>query len=308
MSAKEVSESDFKFDVRFFMAPDDLAPCFSIIYRIDVNVPPGRSVEDCLLPEWANIRFATYDLPVASVKGSNREVSARFTATGPSSCPIHFRLRRTRIWGMGFLPSGWARFIDLPANESANTVQPGTENPAFAHFAPLAEFLCGTHIGEEEQFHRTIDFFRKLAPPHKDSARIQSILDVMYDPYLTQVSEFSDKAGMTKRTLERVCLRHFGFSPQMLIRRQRTMRSLAAFMLKEEANWRETIDHAYHDQAHFVREFQSFMGMTPSEYAKQDHPILSAFMEERNRVWGPAVPAYEPPSIKRHVKPIARAG
>ena len=46
------------------------------------------------------------------------------------------------------------------------------------------------------------------------------------------------------------------------------------------------MDAHYHDQAQFTREFQTFMGMSPSVYAAMEHPILTAFVEARARIWG----------------------
>jgi methylphosphotriester-DNA--protein-cysteine methyltransferase len=83
-----------------------------------------------------------------------------------------------------------------------------------------------------------------------------------------------------------VCRRHFGFPPKLLLRRQRFMRSLAAWMLGGMGKWSTAIDELYTDQAHFNHEFHEFMGMAPSEYAALPHPILSAFMAQRARTWG----------------------
>jgi len=91
---------------------------------------------------------------------------------------------------------------------------------------------------------------------------------------------------MAARTLERLCRRHFGFPPKLLLRRQRLMRTVSAYMVDPNRNWSKVIDGRYHDQAHFVREFQQFFQMTPSEYASMDHPVLAAFMAERKRILG----------------------
>ena len=104
---------------------------------------------------------------------------------------------------------------------------------------------------------------------------------------------------MSIRTLERMCHRYFGFTPKLLLRRQRFMRSLSAFMLHQSqkggARWTEAMDEEYHDQAQFTREFSEFMGMTPSAYAALPHPILASFMEARARIWGSAAQTLDQP-------------
>jgi AraC-like DNA-binding protein len=43
------------------------------------------------------------------------------------------------------------------------------------------------------------------------------------------------------------------------------------------------MDSLYHDQAQFVRDFKQFMGITQSQYAALDKPIMAAVMRERDR-------------------------
>ena len=273
-------------DVRFFAPPADLAPCFTTFYRLEVDLPEGETLEDWLQPEWANLRFFAGNPPAASFPDGPGVDGVRFQATGPSSCPTHFTIGRTRMWGIGLFPLGWARFIGVDASEQGNTIVDGEESKIFRRFAPLCEVLCSRDQSDEEQFAYLTDFFRNLAGPPRDAVRIQKIHEVMVDPRLLQVEEFASRCGMSKRTLERLCSRHFGFPPRLLLRRQRLMRSLAAFMLEPEASWSQVIDRHYHDQSHFVHEFHAFMRCTPSEYAAQPHPVLGAFMAERKRVWG----------------------
>ena len=118
----------------------------------------------------------------------------------------------------------------------------------------------------------------------------------MIEADLATVSTFADHAGLPLRRLERICRRHFGFPPKLLLRRQRFMRSLAQYMIGERANWTAVIDGLYTDQAHFNRDFHAFMGTSPSEYAARPHPVLEAFMRERVRQLGAAAQDARRPS------------
>lgn len=283
-----------RLDVKFYAPPEDLAPCFTTFYRMDVEPIGCDHVEDYLQPEWANLRFFSSNPPYAKLMDGPEVDGCRFQATGPSSRPAYFRLGKTRMWGVGLLPLGWARFIGTPADQHANTIVDGELSETFSHFSPLARDLFDHEPDDDVEFRILTNFFRSLAGPPKDADRITRINQVMVDPYLIQVDEFADRTGFSKRTLERLCNRHFGFSPRVLLRRQRLMRTLAAFML-EGGSWTSVIDRHYHDQSHFVHEFHGFMGMAPSEYAAMPHPILSAFMSERRRVWGSPVQTLDRP-------------
>lgn len=281
-------------NVRFFAPPEDLAPCFTTFYKMEVKLPQGRTVIDYLQPEWGNLRFFMRNPPRATL-ASGETVNSRFSATGPSSHPMRFEMGSCKMWGIGLLPLGWARFVQEPADEHADTICDGETSETFARFAPLCEMLCSSSASDEEEFAAITDFFQKLSPPPRDAARILAIHEAMVDPYLIEVGTLAERVGLTKRTLERLCGRYFGFPPHLLLRRQRMMRSLVAFMLSDGKNWSETIDRHYHDQAHFVHEFHSFMGMSPGQYARLDHPILDAFMTERQRIWGSPVQTLDQP-------------
>ena len=276
-------------DVKFFPPPADLAPCFTIIYSLSIECAHGQTVSDRLLPEFANLRY--FCGPPATGYTDHSASGQRFQVTGPSSGPIAFEIGSTRVFGIGLRPLGWARFVDGPASEYANSALDGEDADAFADLVPLCDIFCHDGLSIEAQFAAAMEALRRVSGDPPDAQRILAIEEALADPYLIQVEDFATRVGMSKRTLERVCNRHFGFSPRVLLRRQRVIRVLTAFML-ERGNWSSVIDLHYHDHAHFVREFRAFMGVSPTEYAEMDHPILSAFMAERRRVWGsPAKPA-----------------
>lgn len=283
--ANKAMPSDCDISVRFFPPPPELEGCFSTFYRAQITVSGGGRVRDFLQPEWANLRFFSGDAPLARIPGGGKVDRARFTATGPSSLPTEFELGTTRLWGVGLFPLGWAKFVATPAAEMANALVDGECHPAFASFVPILAELEGD-ADDEREYEVILRHFLQRNRPHRDQDRIMSVHAAMVDPSVRSVAEFAEHAQISPRTLERLCHRAFGFPPKLLLRRQRVMRSLAAFMLDEPRNWTGVLDDQYHDQAHFVRDFRAFMRMSPSEYAALDHPILGAFMAERARIWG----------------------
>jgi len=280
---------------RFHPAPERFEGCFTTFYHLDLDTGEAGPVEDYLQPEWGNVRFFAGGRPMAEI-GSSRVEDTRFTATGPSSLPCRFRLGTSRMWGVGFLPKGWARFIEADAYDCTNIVCDGERHPAFARFAPLAEALCDSQASLDDQFAAIIEGMDALMRPSRDEAKIVRVHDALVSGECVSVAELADAAGTSTRTLERVCRRYFGFTPKLLMRRQRFMRSLTAFMLREGSRWTEAMDGEYHDQAQFSREFRQFMTMNPSEYAALDHPILSAFMEARAKIWGSAAQTLDRPA------------
>ena len=112
---------------------------------------------------------------------------------------------------------------------------------------------------------------------------------------LSSVADLSAKLALSERSIERLSHRAFGFSPKLLLRRQRFLRSLGRFMLDPSMAWIDTIDHHYYDQAQFTRYFQRFMGMSPRDYAARPTPILGAAAVARAAAAGAAVQGLHQP-------------
>lgn len=281
--------------VHFHTPPEDLRRYFTTFYVTEIAVPDGGQVRDTLQPEWANLRLFNGAVPDSWIEGAHL-AGARFVATGPSSRCCTFAIGTTRFWGIGFLPLGWARFIARPAADHANLIADGHRHEAFASFVPLVDSLFGPEPDEAAERQRIIDFFLDApARPVADEDRILAVHAALIDPQLVSVTELSERVGVSQRTIERLCYRHFGFSPKLLLRRQRFMRSLSQFMLDPSLNWIGAMDSTYHDQAQFVRDFREFMGTTPSDYAATPHPVLEKFMLERARVHGAPVQTLDRP-------------
>jgi len=293
----------------FHAPPEEFAGCFTTFYQLTLEIEDEGAgaqeggdgdlvVTDLLQPEWANLRFFAGGLPRARIGESALE-GARFVATGPSSRPCRFELGASRMWGIGLLPAGWARFIDADAHALANTILDGASHEAFARFDVLSKALCDPALDQAAQLEAIIAGLTQLARPHRDEPKIARVHQALVDADCHSVCDFADRAGMSVRTLERVCRRYFGFTPKLLMRRQRFMRSLTSYMLDRSrgagSRWTEVMDESYHDQAQFTREFAEFMTMLPTEYASLEHPILASFVEARARIWGSAAQTLDPP-------------
>ncbi|MEM6909674.1 MAG: helix-turn-helix domain-containing protein [Pseudomonadota bacterium] len=278
---------DYTVRSRFYSPPPEFDGWFTTFYHLTLEVPDGGVVEDYLQPEWGNIRFFAGSRPTAQI-GASRVSGARFNATGPSSLPCRFALGSARMWGIGFLPLGWARLVEADAYDLVNLACDGSAHPVFARFDRLSDVLCDISLEAEEQFAAIVEAMRALQRRNRDEPKVLRVHSALVDRAYSTVAELADASGMSIRTLERVCRRYFGFTPKLLMRRQRFMRSLTSFMLHQGSHWTEAMDEHYHDQAQFTREFQEFMTMLPSEYASLEHPILASFVEARARVWGSA--------------------
>ena len=283
--------------VKFLSPPEPLRRYFTSFYFLEITPPTGGTAFDLLHPEWSNLRFFSGALPTAEARDGTRVAGTSFCATGPSTQAVRFAVGPTRVWGVGLLPLGWAKFVRGEAADLANAVADGNSHPAFASFRSLSETLFGPEPDIEAEHARIAEYFLARAKePLADEERIVALHEALVDPEIHTVVALVERIGTTQRTIERLCRRAFGFAPKLLLRRQRFMRSLAQFMLDPKLRWSGAMDDHYHDQAQFVRDFRQFMGMTPSQYAALETPILSAVTRARARMAGAAVQTLDGPS------------
>lgn len=293
-------DADFAIDVRFYRLSEALQPYFTALYATSVDCVPGTWVRDQLHPEWAALRFTEGPPPIACVGVGEMLPQWPFVANGPTSKAIQFGVTRSRVWGLGLQPAGWSKFIDMAANALSDETVDGCAHAAFSLFQPIHDIVQDGG-GDGDRIARGINDFlmQHVARPVPHEGQILACQEALRDPDIANVAELGDRLDINRRSLERLCGRYFGFPPKLLLRRQRFLRSLAQFMLEPVDSWSAALDWQYYDQAQFVRDFRSFMGVTPSEYACQPHPILEKIMAQRMADQG-AAPQTDLPTVLRY--------
>jgi AraC-like DNA-binding protein len=293
-------DAEFTTEVRFYRLSEALQPYFTALYATSIDCAPGVVVKDRLHPEWAALRFTEGAPPIARIGVGEMAPQWSFVANGPTSKCIQFGVTQSRVWGLGLQPAGWSKFIDVPANTLSDETVDGLSHPAFALFRPIHDIVQRAG-GDGDRIARGINDFmmRHVSRPVPQEAQIFACQEALRDPDVANVAELGERLGMNRRSLERLCGRYFGFPPKLLLRRQRFLRSLAQFMLQPVDSWSEALDWQYYDQAQFVRDFRSFMGTTPSDYADTPHPILEKVMAQRMADQG-AAPETDLPTVLRY--------
>jgi AraC-like DNA-binding protein len=288
--------------VRFYQPPEPLRRYFTTFYMTEIEAGISGEVTDYLHPEWANLRVFDGVLPESQMLGERPVRGLPAIVSGPTTSSVKFTLGTTRIWGIGLLPLGWARFVGTPAARFADRLCDPRREPELAVFKPLIDTLFGSHADEQGELARIVSFFQQRALGEvPDEARIMAVHLALIDPAVSTVAELAEATGMAGYSVERLCRRHFGFPPSLLLRRQRFMRSLSQFMLDPAQTWSAAIDAKYYDQAQFVRDFHRFMGMCPREYAALPHPVLSGVMKARLVAIGAPVQTMHVPAQTMHI-------
>lgn len=116
-----------------------------------------------------------------------------------------------------------------------------------------------------------------IAPPEPLSQALE--LQAFVDPN-REISEFADEQSVSQRTVERTAKRDFGLSPKNVMRRARIL-DLAARLCGVADEEEEDIMLRFFDQAHQIREFQTFFGVTPAEFKRRRSSLLTLSLEIR---------------------------
>lgn len=139
---------------------------------------------------------------------------------------------------------------------------------------PLEQALFALEDGEAMS--RIIDgFLRERLPEAEDNVKlVNRIVETVVDGRdITRVQELAERFALHTRSLQRLFLRYVGVSPKWVIQRSRIHEAAGQAAAGALPDWAAlAADLGYHDQAHFIKDFKAFVGVSPEEYARKAAP------------------------------------
>src|SRR5690606_16252746 len=197
---------DFSIEVGFYRLSEALQPYFTALYMFDVDCADGVQIQDYLHPEWAAMRFTRGPAPLASFGPGELVRQWPFVVNGPNSKSIHFGITGSRIWGLGLMPAGWAKFVDGRARDFNNRTFDGSCDPAFRLFAPILD-MAQDPVTPPETIARRINAYllKHLHRPSPHEAQIMACHAALRDVDTANVGELGERLGLSARSLERLC-------------------------------------------------------------------------------------------------------
>jgi AraC-like DNA-binding protein len=181
-----------------------------------------------------------------------------------------------------FHPNGFLPFTTIPIKEMENTAvsldklfgEEGTvigENILNTKDTTERIKLIETFLLKCLTDKRTIDFVVK--------STIETILEA--NGTFT-VNEFSQKMNINRRQLTRKFSSAIGLSPKQLSKTVRIQAALKTLLAKEVTSLTDlAYENEYFDQAHFIKEFKEFTGITPKEFYG-DNLKMSLIFDKKN--------------------------
>lgn len=283
-----------------YIAPHPrLRPYLTTYYFTVMESGDGDELCDWMNPEWASVRYAYRGETRGSVHPDPMAPIPLAHFVGPTTRAGPFAAHSAQVASIGFLPLGWRRFIREPASLWANRIGAASEVDSIIPLDAIWDDVvqAGTPQAISALFDRIL--LAALDAPalvsDEEEARINAAHTALIDPDIATVAALGERLGLTDRQLHRLSLPIFGFSPKTLMRRQRFIRTLAAWMRDPAGNWSGALDLHYYDRSHFNRDFQAFFGMSPGQYRHHPHPIIGAAMRARLKALGQPLQALQAP-------------
>lgn len=95
-------------------------------------------------------------------------------------------------------------------------------------------------------------------------------------PHATTIARMTEGIGLSPRRFIQLFRQQVGLTPKAFCRVRRFQQALNTVHGARQVDWTEVaLDCGYYDQAHFIHDFQSFSGMTPSAYLAAATPHLN---------------------------------
>ncbi len=282
--------------VQFIMPAQPLLRYVSTYYFFRIETAEDEEQEDLLHPEWGSAHFTLSGSSRGSIVTDPPFPTPPANVTGPTGKASRIFCKSMALAGIGILPLGWHRLVKAPADRWANRVG-DLDNPEFGLFREIWTRLQG--MSDPEEMAALFDGMLMGAINRPDALEkdIEDIHEALADPDISSVSDLAGATGISQQRLERLCRRVFGFPPKRLLRRQRFLRTLGSVMLDPDLKWTAALDDQYFDQAHFNRDFQEFMGMSPGRYLAMPRPISIPSTLARARQVGHPLQALQGPGL-----------
>lgn len=174
--------------------------------------------------------------------------------------------REFQYFGIRFYPSAFTQLTGIPAAELAGrSVSLQQVHPQLYRELLLAAEMNTTFAVNADL--ALLDFLKRQSLQY--DSRFQHALNLILAQGGNMAIERELQAGISPRQLRRMFHHYIGASPKTfskVVRFQHLLRQINS--LTELRRSTAYFDSGYFDQAHFIREFKAFYGLTPAQAAQ----------------------------------------
>ncbi|AZA83750.1 AraC family transcriptional regulator [Chryseobacterium lactis] len=268
-------------DYQIFQPHADLAPFIKCYWTLDSPKQDNPQAQTIVPDGCMEMIFHYGDLYNQYIDGK-AVIQPRSCVFGQLTQPLQIEPTGiTGIFSVRFHHDGFMPFATLPIKEMDDK-------------AVSLEKLFGTDGVELEQkvllaqnIQEKINVVEAFLLERINAEAVDRILQSTIDLLLTMngqipVNQISEQTKMSKRKLERKFASSIGLSPKQLSKIIRLQKVLKLLLNKEYTTLTALAHESeYYDQAHFIKDFKEFTGLTPREFYG-DHLQMSSLFYRIN--------------------------
>ncbi|MFT3827677.1 MAG: helix-turn-helix transcriptional regulator [Chitinophagaceae bacterium] len=124
--------------------------------------------------------------------------------------------------------------------------------------------------------------WNKLSLTEKKLGKGTIVNNVMHEirqqDFFDNMENVASRYGITSRYLQKLFVQYTGLTPKLYSKINRFQNSLKLVTKKDASLTSIAYDCGYFDQSHFIREFKSFTGVTPSGYLPEQSSVTLALV------------------------------
>ena len=170
-----------------------------------------------------------------------------------------------------FKPNGFLPFTTIPIREMENTAIP-LDKLFGENGKKLSEQILNANSTSERIQIIEIFLLGELSNKRTFDSIVKSTVETIFNANgKFSVNEFSKSKNINRRQLSRKFSSTIGLSPKQLAKTIRIQTTLKALLNEEHTRLTDlAYENEYFDQAHFIKDFKEFTGLTPKEFYGED--------------------------------------
>lgn len=170
-----------------------------------------------------------------------------------------------------FTPNGFLPFTTKPIKGMENTAVPLEELFGKEGLSLGQQILDAGNTADRIKITEAF-LLEKLADQKNIDSIVQSTVETIFIANgQFSVNEFSKSKSINRRQLARKFSQSIGLSPKQLAKTIRIQNTLKALLNEDITSLTDlAYENEYFDQAHFIKDFKEFTGLTPKEFYGDD--------------------------------------
>jgi len=219
------------------------------------------------------------DLFKQYIENGNSIIQPRCFIVGQLTQPLEIEpTGETGIFSVRFHPEGFLPFATIPIKEMENNAV-SLEKLFGKDGQEIEQKILNNNSTSERINHIETFLLNRLA----DTETIDHIIKSTIETILTangqlSIDELSNQININRRQLERKFSSAIGLSPKQLSKTIRLQATLKILLNKQFTSLTAlAYEGDYYDQAHFIKDFKEFTGLTPKEFYGDNLKMSSLF-------------------------------